>query len=106
MRELLKRYRDENGDPVIYITENGCGDFNTKVEQGCVRDEHRINDLHHYLCELEKGIAEGSDVRGNFWTMVDNFEWNSGFSHRMGFCVLIMIPSSEQSRTALIGIGI
>jgi beta-glucosidase len=86
LRELLKRYRDEYGDPVIFITENGCGDFDAIIDQGRVRDEHRINYLRHYLCELEKGIAEGSDVRGYFmWTMVDNFEWSSGFSHRMGF---------------------
>ena len=84
--ELLKRYRDEYGAPVIYITENGTGDHDAIIEPDRVHDEHRIKYLQMYLKELEKAIADGSDVRGYFmWTMVDNFEWSSGYSHRMGF---------------------
>jgi beta-glucosidase len=97
MGELLQRYREEYGNPVVYITENGCDDFDAIVESGRVRDEHRIQYLQHYLAELEKGIAAGSDVRGYFmWSMVDNFEWNSGYSHRMGF---LRVDHETQERT-------
>jgi beta-glucosidase len=97
IRELLKRYRDDYGDPVIYITENGTGDQDIVFIDRRVIDEHRIKYLQHYLAELEKGIAEGSDVRGYFmWTMVDNFEWNSGYSHRMGF---VRVNHDTQERT-------
>jgi beta-glucosidase len=97
MGELLKRYREEYGDPVIYITENGCGDQNAVVEPDRVQDQHRIQYLQHYLSELEKGIAAGSDVRGYFmWSMVDNFEWSSGYSHRMGF---VRVDHKTQQRT-------
>jgi beta-glucosidase len=97
MGELLKRYREEYGAPVIYITENGCGDDDAVVEAGRVRDEHRIRYLQHYLAELAKAIGEGSDVRGYFmWTLVDDFEWTSGFSHRMGF---VRVDHATQRRT-------
>jgi len=95
--ELTKRYRDEYGNPVIYFTENGCGDFDAVVENGRVKDEHRIQYLKHYLPEIQKAIADGSDVRGYFmWTMVDNFEWAQGFKHRMGF---LRVDHQTQERT-------
>jgi beta-glucosidase len=84
--ELLKRYRDEYGAPVIYITENGTGDHDMVIEGERLIDTHRVQYLQHYLAELEKAIQAGSDVGGYFmWTLIDNFEWQSGYSHRMGF---------------------
>jgi len=97
MCELTKRYREEYGNPVVYITENGCGDFDAVVEGDRVHDEHRVKYLQQYLTALERAIAEGADVRGYFmWTMVDNFEWSSGFSHRMGFA---RVDHETQART-------
>jgi len=97
MGELLQRYREEYGAPVIYITENGTGDQDVVIEDGRVKDEHRIQYLKYYLAELEKAIAAGSDVRGYFmWTLIDNFEWNGGFSHRMGF---VRVDHETQQRT-------
>ena len=85
MGELLQRYRDEYDDPVIYITENGCGDFDAYEENGRFHDNHRVQYLQRYLAELEKAITAGSDVRGYFmWATTDNFEWAQGRSHRMG----------------------
>jgi beta-glucosidase len=84
--ELLQRYRDEYDAPVIYITENGCGDFDAYEEDGQFHDKHRVQYIQHYLTELEKAINAGSDVRGYFmWSTIDNFEWAQGRSHRMGF---------------------
>jgi len=61
------------------------------------RDDHRIQYLRRYLAELEKAIAAGSDVRGYFmWTLIDNFEWSSGYSHRMG---LVHVDHGTQERT-------
>ena len=61
------------------------------------RDEHRIRYLQHYLSELEKAINDGSDVRGYImWATTDNFEWTSGFGHRMGF---IRVDYETQKRT-------
>ena len=97
VRELAKRYREEYGNPVIYITENGTGDKDIVFEDDRVNDEYRIKYLQLYLTELVKAIEEGSDVRGYFmWTMVDNFEWSSGYSHRMGF---VRVDHDTQERT-------
>ena len=39
-----------------------------------------------YLGEVLKGICDdGLPIKGTFaWSLVDNFEWNSGFSTRFG----------------------
>ena len=97
MSELLKRYRDEYGSPVIYITENGTVDQDISIDGSRVKDEHRIKYLKYYLFELEKAIAKGSDVRGYFhWSLVDNFEWSSGYDCRMG---LVHVNHENQERT-------
>lgn len=96
IRELAKRYREDYGSPVIYITENGAASEDT-VEDGRVRDTYRQKYLELYLAELALAIQEGSDVRGYFaWSLVDNFEWSSGYSCRMG---LIHVDHATQKRT-------
>ena len=95
--ELLQRYREEYGAPVIYITENGCGDYDAVIEPERVNDQHRIQYLKHYLSELERAVNAGSDVRGYFmWSTMDNFEWQQGLSHRMGF---FRVDYQTQKRT-------
>jgi len=96
MRELNKRYREEYGNPVVYITENGTDD-SLPVINGHVKDTQRQRYFELYLAELSKAIEEGSDVRGYFiWSLVDNFEWSSGFSKRFG---LVHVDHKTQQRT-------
>jgi len=96
MRELNKRYREEYGNPVVYITENGTDDA-LPVTNGRVKDVQRQRYFELYLAELSKAIEEGSDVRGYFiWTLMDNFEWARGYNHRMG---LVHVDHGTQQRT-------
>ena len=96
MRELTKRYREEYGNPVVYITENGTA-HDAPLEDGQVHDQYRIKYLTHYLTALRQAIDEGSDIRGYFhWSLVDNFEWHSGYDCRMG---LIHVDHKTQQRT-------
>ena len=39
-----------------------------------------------YLTEVLKGLCDdGLPIKGTFaWSLVDNFEWNTGFSARFG----------------------
>ena len=53
--------------------------------------------LDLYLRELSRAIQDGADVRGYFcWTLMDNFEWDSGYSLRFG---LIHVNHQTQERT-------
>src|SRR3989344_252639 len=60
----------------IYITENGIADAD---------DEKRAVFIKDTLAWLHKAISEGSNVMGYFhWSLLDNFEWASGFWTRFG----------------------
>lgn len=97
IRELARRYREDYGNPVVYITENGTTDQDIVIEGGRVKDDHRIRYLQCYLSELAQAIAEGSDIRGYFvWSLLDNFEWSSGYDCRMG---LVRADFDTQART-------
>lgn len=89
-KELAKRYREDYGNPVVYITENG-------VSGGGIHDESRIEYLRQYLGALKEAIDEGADIRGYFyWTLMDNFEWNLGLTCPMG---LLQVDHATQQRT-------
>lgn len=96
-KELAKRYREEYGNPVVYITENGTAGGGSLEESRRTDDEFRIQYLSCYLKALKEAIDEGSDIRGYFhWSLIDNFEWNSGLSCPMG---LIHVDHATQKRT-------
>jgi beta-glucosidase len=60
----------------IYITENGVAD---------ARDKHREYFLVEHLRSVKRAINEGVPVRGYLhWSLLDNFEWDSGFWPRFG----------------------
>jgi beta-glucosidase len=77
---LTKRYRLP-----IYITENGCNTEDVPDAKGVVNDPKRITYLTRYIDAMLKAIAQGADVRGYMvWSLLDNFEWGSGYSNRFG----------------------
>ncbi len=75
LRTVLEEARSTWGLP-IYITENGVAD-----QGGGLRAKFIVDHLH----VLARAIADGIDVRGYFhWSLVDNFEWDSGLCPRFG----------------------
>ncbi len=67
----LKKY----GKPV-YITENGIATQN---------DKQRCRFILRHLAEAHRAIRDGVDLKGYmYWSLIDNFEWNEGFSKRFG----------------------
>lgn len=69
----------------IYITENGIANQDWVSLDGKVHDPQRIDYLQRYLMELDRAIADGTDVRGYFqWSILDNFEWADGYDKRFG----------------------
>lgn len=69
----------------MYITENGLSCNDKVYLDGQVHDADRIDFTARYLQALARGIGKGADVRGYFhWSLLDNFEWYSGYSERFG----------------------
>ncbi|XP_008243664.1 PREDICTED: beta-glucosidase 12-like [Prunus mume] len=85
--DLLNYTKNKYNDPIIYITENGVDEFNDPkipLEQA-LNDTNRTDFYYHHLCYLHKAMSEGAKVKGYFaWSLVDNFEWNDGYTVRFG----------------------
>jgi beta-glucosidase len=73
----------------IYITENGCSSDDV-VRDGPNAEKHvldtdRVLYLRNYLSQLQRAAGEGVPLHGYFlWSLLDNFEWSSGYSKRFG----------------------
>jgi len=80
LRILAARYRLP-----IYVLENGLGAYDKPDDNGAIVDEARIAYLRAHIGAVDKVVAAGADVRGYFaWSLLDNFEWSSGYSVRFG----------------------
>lgn len=69
----------------IYITENGSSSTDEKTDDDHIYDTDRISFLRNYLSQLQRAVSEQVPVKGYFyWSLMDNFEWTSGYSVRFG----------------------
>lgn len=90
---LYERY----GKPII-ITENGMACHDIISLDGKVHDPNRIDFTHRYLLALKRAAEDGVDVMGYYyWSIMDNFEWGSGYSKRFGL-VYIDYPTQERHK--------
>jgi beta-glucosidase len=63
-------------DLPIFLTEHGSSSTD---------EAFRARDLKENLAALHRAIAAGVDVRGfYYWSLLDNFEWQFGYSKRFG----------------------
>jgi len=82
----------------IYVTENGCGGNDKPDAYGNIVDERRIAYLRIYTDSMREAMQAGADVRGYFvWSLLDNFEWGSGYANRFG---LVYVDYATLARTA------
>ena len=94
-RLLIKLNADYNLPP-IFITENGCALPDELTAEGNVHDTRRIKYMHDHLVAIRKAMLEGVHVRGYFsWSLLDNFEWQHGFSKRFG---MVYVDFETQKR--------
>lgn len=83
-RKLLEWISRRYDYPPIIITENG-GAFPDELRDGIVQDDDRIAYVQGYLEEIHQSIQQGVRCQGYFiWSLLDNFEWASGYSKRFG----------------------
>jgi beta-glucosidase len=72
----------------VLITENGI----------CTQDDDlRWDYLRQHLKELSRAIDQGVEVIGYiYWSLIDNFEWDKGFTPRFG---LVQVDYQNYKRT-------
>lgn len=80
----------------IFVTESGAP-FNDYVDpEGRVKDPERIEYLAEHLRAAHAAIEAGVDLRGYFvWSLLDNFEWDSGYAMRFG---IVFVDYGTQQR--------
>ena len=82
---FLRRIDADYGPPSILVTENGASYATGPDAGGRIRDERRIAYLDAHVAAVEEARSSGVPVDGYFvWSLLDNFEWASGYSQRFG----------------------
>ncbi|KAH9803199.1 putative beta-glucosidase 41 [Citrus sinensis] len=88
IRKLARYVKHKYKNPPMIITENGMDDPNSPfiTLNKALHDVKRIRYHGDYLSNLSAAIREDNcDVRGYFiWSLLDNWEWNSGYTVRFG----------------------
>ena len=75
LEDNIMRYWERYSLP-LYITENGIADE---------ADYQRSYYLVSHISSIHRAIEKGADVRGYLhWSLLDNYEWSSGFSQKFG----------------------
>ncbi|XP_043286603.1 myrosinase 1-like isoform X2 [Venturia canescens] len=93
--DLLRKLKNRYNNPAVYVLENGIADLGTSLQ-----DTERIQYLHDYIREMLLAInRDNCNVKTYFiWSLLDNFEWESGYSERFGL-VNIDFNNFNRSRT-------
>ena len=64
---------------------------------GFVNDRGRIAYIRAHLLAVRDAIDLGANVKGYYiWSMMDNFEWSSGYTPRFG---IVRVDYATQRRT-------
>nr|A3RF67.1 RecName: Full=Isoflavonoid 7-O-beta-apiosyl-glucoside beta-glycosidase; AltName: Full=Beta-glycosidase; Flags: Precursor [Dalbergia nigrescens]ABN70849.1 beta-glycosidase [Dalbergia nigrescens] len=87
LRDLLLYIKEKYNNPLVYITENGMDELDDpsqSLEESLI-DTYRIDSYYRHLFYVRSAIGSGANVKGFFaWSLLDNFEWNEGFTSRFG----------------------
>ena len=87
LEHVIRRVAEEfKGD--LIVTENGVAVSD---------DRRRVEFIRRALAGVESCIKDGIPIKGYmYWSLLDNFEWQKGFSIRFG---LIAVDRATQRRT-------
>jgi beta-glucosidase len=96
--DCLTRVRREYSDLPLYVTEVGASVHDYVDPDGRVKDQARSDYLATCVRAIARASSEGGDVRGLYvWSLLDNLEWELGFSIRFG---LFYVDYRTQERVA------
>ena len=97
LTDVLLKVKNEYGNPPVYITENGCAAQDHSDANGFVQDRERVAYLRRHLIAAHDALEAGANLKGYFvWSLMDNFEWTSGYRPRFG---IIHVDYDTQKRT-------
>ncbi len=96
LTELLVRLDRDYQVPPMYVTENG-GAFKDQLVDGKVHDTDRARYIAKHIEAVGEAIRQGVHMEGYMvWSLLDNFEWASGYEKRFG---IIHVDYATQRRT-------
>ena len=82
--------------PPLYVTENG-GAFKDRLEDGRIHDHQRTDYIARHISAVAEAIRQGVPMAGYMvWSLMDNFEWASGYEKRFG---IVHVDYATQQRT-------
>lgn len=97
MFDLLIRIKRDYPITSILITENGTAIADGVDADNRVRDSRRIQFLQDYISAVHQAIQSGVPVNGYFvWSLLDNFEWNLGYSRRFGIVFIDYLDGQKR----------
>ncbi len=96
LTELLLRLHRDYAVPPLYVKENG-GAFKDQVVDGQVHDSDRVAYIASHIAAVGDALDRGVRMAGYMvWSLLDNFEWASGFEKRFG---IVHVDYATQRRT-------
>jgi beta-glucosidase len=82
---LLNVIKEQYGNPLVFITENGTAMNDQMLPDGQVNDRDRIMYVREHLLKMAEAIEVGVNLHGYYyWSFLDNFEWAHGYDPRFG----------------------
>jgi beta-glucosidase len=96
LTELLLRLHHHYPVPPMYVTENG-GAFKDQLKDGKVDDSQRTDYIARHIWAVAEAMRQGVKMEGYMvWSLLDNFEWASGYEKRFG---IVHVDYETQRRT-------
>jgi beta-glucosidase len=94
--DLLLRVHRDYSPASVYITENGAAFSDIVDHQSLVLDPERREYFQEYISAAGTALEAGVPLAGYFaWSLLDNFEWQEGYSKRFGL-VYVDYPSQKR----------
>ncbi len=92
---LLLRLARDYAVPPMVVTENG-GAFPDQLQGGRVHDVDRTQYIASHIAAVGEALRLGAPMAGYMvWSLLDNFEWTSGYAKRFG---IVHVDYATQQR--------
>ena len=96
LTDLLLRLHHDYPVPPMYVKENGAA-FKDEMVDGRIHDVQRTDYIARHIEAVAEAMRRGVRMEGYMvWSLLDNFEWASGYEKRFG---IVHVDYKTQRRT-------